>query len=339
MLGLIFVLAGFAGLAGTIAWIGIRIAKLGDRLADRTGWGEAIMGAVFIGATTSLPGSVASILAAAANHPSLAISNGIGGIAAQTAFLAIADITYRRANLEHAAAAPENLTQCALLVVMLGIVILAVAAPPVAVFGINPASLVLLAAYGFGVHLITRARNAPMWQPERTADTITDTPADTSRDMVPLSRLWLRFAVLAVLLAASGFGIAQAAFAIVEMTPLSESVIGALLVAIATSLPELVIALGAVRQGALTLAVGNILGGNCFDVLFLSMSDVAYRPGSIYHAAAAPDRLIIALALLMAGILLLGLLRRQKHGIANIGFESMALLGVYLLGMAVVAAM
>lgn len=40
--------------------------------------------------------------------------------------------------------------------------------------------------------------------------------------------------------------------------------------------------MAAVRRGALTLAVGDILGGNCFDVLFISGSDVAYREGSIY---------------------------------------------------------
>jgi hypothetical protein len=38
------------------------------------------------------------------------------GIAAQTSFLALADILYRKANLEHAAAAEANLVQAAVLV-------------------------------------------------------------------------------------------------------------------------------------------------------------------------------------------------------------------------------
>ena len=39
-----------------------------------------------------------------------------------------------------------------------------------------------------------------------------------------------------------------------------------------------------------------------------------------------------ALAILLVGVLLVGLLRREKHGIANIGFESVLVLVLYVLG-------
>ncbi|MFW5739202.1 MAG: hypothetical protein ACOC1F_02430 [Myxococcota bacterium] len=51
----------------------------------------------------------------------------------------------------------------------------------------------------------------------------------------------------------------------------------------------------AVRRGALTLAVGGIIGGNSFDVLFVAFADVAYRDGSIYHAIT--DRRVFLLSL------------------------------------------
>lgn len=81
----LFVVAAFI-----IAVVGTRMTGIADRLADRTGLGEAMMGAVFLGGSTSLPGIVTSVTAAAQGYPELAISNAIGGIAAQTAFLAIA---------------------------------------------------------------------------------------------------------------------------------------------------------------------------------------------------------------------------------------------------------
>ena len=40
----------------------------------------------------------------------------------------------------------------------------------------------------------------------------------------------------------------------------------------------------------------------------------------------------VALSIVLAGVLLLGLLRREKHGIANIGFESMLVIVLYGLG-------
>jgi len=107
-----------------------------DELADETGLGEAIFGAVFLGATTSLSGSVTSVVAAAEGHPELAISNAIGGIDAQTAFLAIADVAHRRANLEHAAASVANLVQSALLIVLLAAALLAFAGPSTSLWSV-----------------------------------------------------------------------------------------------------------------------------------------------------------------------------------------------------------
>jgi len=67
-----------------------------------------------------------------------------------------------------------------------------------------------------------------------------------------------------------------------------------------------------------------------FDVLFLAFSDAAYRAGSLYHAVTAVQSSWIALSLLMVSVLLLGLLRRERHGVGNIGFESFVVLILYL---------
>lgn len=48
-----FIVAAFV-----IAIVGIKMTKIADRLADRTGLGEAVVGALFLGGSTSLPGIV-----------------------------------------------------------------------------------------------------------------------------------------------------------------------------------------------------------------------------------------------------------------------------------------
>ena len=107
---------------------------------------------------------------------------------------------------------------------------------------------------------------------------------------------------------------------------------GGLFTAVSTSLPELVDTVAAVRQGALTLAVGGIIGGNCFDLLLLAFSDIAFRSGSIYAVISDRQVFVISLTILMTGILLLGLLQREKYGFANIGFESVLILLLYIGG-------
>lgn len=313
-----------------IAFFGSRMAKIADRLADATGLGEAMMGALFLGGCTSLPGITTSVAAAYQGHAELAISNAIGGIAAQTVFLAVADMAYRKINLEHAAASIANLMHGALLISLLAISLLALASPHAGVFQIHPVSVLLIIAYIFGLRLISSARTEPMWKPHRTKETRVDEIKKTKLNASELALLWLRFTLLAAIVGFAGFVVTQAGIAIAGQTGFSETLVGGIFTAIATSLPELVTSIAAVRQGALTLAVGGIIGGNCFDALFLAFSDFAYRDGSIYAAAGEESLFMIALTLLLTGILLLGLLRREKHGIGNIGFESFLILLIYV---------
>ncbi|MBD3162033.1 MAG: sodium:calcium antiporter [Candidatus Eisenbacteria bacterium] len=332
------VLVVFLAAAVTIAVAGTRIARVADRLADATGWGEAIFGAVFLGLGTSLPGIVTSITAAADGHAELSISNALGGIAAQTAFLAIADIFYRKANLEHAAASLPNMMQGALLIVLLMGVGLFATAPQTSLFAIHPGSIVLFLAYFFGVRMIGTARRKVTWRASPTPETVPDVPdPGANRAGRSTARLWLRFCWLGLVVALGGYLVARSGLILSARTGLSETVVGALFTAVATSLPELVTCLAAVRAGALTLAVGNIIGGNTFDVLFVATSDLAYRQGSIYGAFTDRQLFLLALTATLTGILLLGLLRREKRGIANIGFESFLVLALYLASLVLLA--
>jgi cation:H+ antiporter len=300
----------------------------------RTGLGEALTGAIFLGASTSLSGTVTSVTAAADGHPALAFANAIGGISAQTAFLAVADITYARANLEHAAASAANIMQAALLVSMLGIILVAMSAPEMDVLGMHPVSLVLPAAYVYGMRMVSQAHAAPMWRPQRTPETREDLPA-RERHYSGMRELWVRFAALAVLVGLAGWLVARTGVALAARTGLSETGVGAAFTAVSTSLPELVTCIAAVRLGALTLAVGDIIGGNVFDTLFISLSDAAYRKGSLLHAVGPGALFVTALPVLLTGVLLMGLVRREKRGIANIGFESFFVLLLYVGGLLV----
>jgi len=330
-------IAIFAVTAVAIAAAGTRMARLADRLADRTGLGEAITGGVLLGASTSLSGFITSVSTAAQGFADLALANAVGGIAVQTAFLAIADITYRRANLEHAAASLTNLTQCGLLIALLSLPLLASTLPAWSVLGCHPASLAILVAYVFGVRLAHETGREPLWGATQTAETRIDRPAEPAGGGRALYQLMLAFLLLLLVVGGAGYVLGEAAIALASKTGLSQTVVGALFTAVSTSLPELVTTLAAVRRGALTLAVGGIIGGNTFDVILVAASDIAYRPGSIYHAASAQPEFLIVLTLLMTAVLLLGLLRRERHGIANIGFESLLVLVIYLGGTALLA--
>ncbi|MEH6386651.1 sodium:calcium antiporter [Pseudomonas profundi] len=320
--------------AGVITVLGTLITRVVDQLADRTGLGEAVVGAVLLGAATSLSGAVLSVTAAWNGNPELALANALGGIAVQTLFLVVADMTHTRANLEHAAASAPNMLQNALLITLLGVILLSPNLPDVIFWNIHPVTPTLLALYVYGINLVSKARNHPMWHPQVTDETREDTPDDDSATP-SLAKLWVSFIFLMGGLGIAGWLLEPAATNIARLTGIGQTTVGVLLTAISTSIPELVTSVAAVRRGALTLAVGGIVGGNAFDTLFTAASDIAYRGGSIYHVMSGQIYLWISLTLVMAAVLMMGLIRRQEQGPGRVGVESVAIVLLYLLGVAI----
>ena len=321
----IFLIAALAVLFG-----GTKMTGMADRLADRTGLGEALVGGVLLGAATSLSGTLVSVTSALDGRASLAFSNAIGGIAAQTAFLALADVIHRRANLEHAAADLANVFQGAMLMLLMTLPLLAWSMPPVAVAAVHPASLALLAVYVAGVFGSHRLRQQPTWTPVETRETKPDKPDPPEPGEGSTAGLAARFVGLMLLMGAAGVVIAKSAGLLVDRWDVSASVVGALATAVVTSLPELVTTLAAVRRGALQLAMGGIIGGNTFDMLFLTLSDAGYREGSLYHAVERGDLFWLVVGLAMTAVLVLGQLYRQREGPGRIGWESATILALYV---------
>ncbi len=330
---LVWSIVGLLISAGVLLFAGTRFTHVVDALADRLGIGEALAGAILLGATTSLPGVIVTATAAASGSPELALSNALGGIAAQTMFLALADLTHRRANLEHAAASLPNLLQTMVLVALISLVMLAAVGPQWSFWSIHPVSLALPMVYAYGLVLTRRTRERPMWLATKTAETKQDIP-DEDAERAALGPLLLSFGGLAAVVAITGFVVAQAGLSIAERTEMSGTLVGGLLTSVVTSLPELVTVIAAVRAGALTLAVGDIIGGNTFDVLFVTVGDVAWRRGSIYAEVSERTLFILALTMLLTALLAAGLIYREKRGI---GFEGIAILLVYLGGFTTLA--
>jgi len=287
-----------------IVTAGSRLARLADELADRTGLGEALFGVLLLAGVTSLPDFAATLSAAVDGRPDLAMSNVMGSMAVNLAFLGIADMVYRKANLEHAAASPVNLMLAGLLIVLLTLPLLAIATPSIAQWGVHPVTPVIVAAYLFGLHLVHRTRAWPMWFPRLTRQTVPDKPEQ--RHHGSSAAAWLDFVVLAVVTCIAGWIVMEAAKGIADQTGLSDTLIGGLFTALATSSPELVTTVAAIRYGALTLAVSNIFGTNCFNMLVVAAADAGYPLNSIYHDMAPVQMTWGLVSILMTAILLLG---------------------------------
>ena len=330
------------GTAVVIVVAGVRLTRVADVLAERTGLGDAIGGALLLGAVTSLPGNVTVITGALGGDAGFALANPIGGIALQTVWLAIADLIYRRANLEHAAASLQNVLQAVVLIAMLAVPVVAYATPTLTVGWVHPLTLLIPALYGYGLVLLRQMQRAPMWQPTRTPQTADDDAADdpgdhdgagdASDDAGPVdvtstARLWGSLAGLGLLVGLAGWVVGRAGLSVVAATGLDGGLIGFTLTTAISSLPELVVLVTAVRLGQLTLGVGNIIGGNVYDTLMIAVADVAYYQGSLYVDAGPTALIMLGGTLLMTATLAAGLVMRERRWI---GFEGVSIPVIYL---------
>jgi cation:H+ antiporter len=108
--------------------------------------------------------------------------------------------------------------------------------------------------------------------------------------------------------------------------------VGTLFIAGATSLPELVVTISALRIGAVDMAIANLLGSNLFDILVLAIDDLAYLRGPLLSVASPTHAVTAFAAAVMSGIVIVALLYRPSTRIrGTIGWVSLSLLIVYLL--------
>jgi cation:H+ antiporter len=151
-----------------------------------------------------------------------------------------------------------------------------------------------------------------------------------------MASLALNFAGLAAVVAVAGIVLARSADTIADATRLGRLLVGSLLLAAATSLPELTVDLAAVRQGHPDLAVGDLLGSSLMNLLILAVADLLRRTGrpmlsreAASHALSAT--LGIALTAIAGGAVLTA--GRLPHfSWLGIGGWSWSLLAAYVLG-------
>lgn len=80
---------------------------------------------------------------------------------------------------------------------------------------------------------------------------------------------------------------------------MSETLVGLTIVAVGTSLPELVTSIVAARKGESDIAIGNVVGSNVFNILFVLAASAAITPMSI-NAQGLCDLLILMAVSMLA---------------------------------------
>ncbi|RVG57563.1 sodium:calcium antiporter, partial [Sinorhizobium meliloti] len=198
----------------------------------------------------------------------------------------------------------------------------------------------LAAVTGFGMWVLSRTQRDRPWiandeevtpekEEERARKEAEDSKKKSLREVG-----WATAGCGAVIIVA-GYLLSRSGDAIAEATGLGQSFIGAVLVAIATSLPEVSTVFSATRAGLYTMAMSDIFGTNLIDLSLLFIIDVTGGADAVMNGAGRFEAFAALIAITVTAIFFIGLVERRDRTILRMGYDSFAVLSVYLAGLVV----
>ena len=325
---------------------GAGLSRLADVIAERTGLGYAFVGVLLLGVGTSLPEIVTTATASLGGNAALAGHNLLGGVAMQIAVLALIDATAmgRSAPLTYFSPRSVLLIQGVALVLLAALAIAAIALGDVAVMGhVGLGPIALAAVYGLSLYVVWRYEGQPRWEPSGDIAEPPQSAVDMKDEQqrryaaVGLGGIWVRLAMAAAVVLVSGYAVAVSGEAIAEQTGVGSTVVGGTLVAFATSLPEISTTVTAVRLGAYSMAIANIFGTNAIELALFLPADLLYRDGLVLSELGRPAIFLAAMGIVTTTIYLWGILERRDRTAFGMGYDSIAVAVVYLVGVALFA--
>lgn len=337
--GLAVSLSIFGIAAVVVWWAGTRLAGYADRFARATGLAGALVGLLLLGGITSLPEIATSATAAIGGSGKLAANNLVGGVALQLMVLAVVDALVGRAALTSTVPRPDVLAYGAMNIVLLVLVAAFASAGDVELFGtgVGAGSLAIAIAYGFCLVAARNIGRERTWRPSRDRPGRTDDEDDEgeSTDEDSVAKLLSLIAGLGLIILVGGYALARSGERLAQQTGLGEMFFGAVFLGGATSLPELSSAIAAVRLGRPQMAIGDVLGGNMFNLSLLLLVDACFRRGPVLSELGPFSVVAACLGALLCAILIVGLVERRDRTVLRIGYDSAAMIGVYLAGLVV----
>jgi cation:H+ antiporter len=313
-----------------IFFAGTRLSRYGDRIATETGLGGEFIGLILLGTITSLPELAVSATSILAVHsPDLAVGGLLGSNTFNLAIIVLLDILYRTGPLL-ARVHREHILSAGLGSAFIGIVVALILyyqqGRVFHLFGVGLGSFLFVGIYLLGVRMIYRfGRN-------RRIEALKKAAAE-ERPKPHLRAVYWRTAGVALAIIVAGTALSISGDRIAEATGWGRSFVGSLLLAAGTSLPELAVSLGALRLGAVDLAMSNLLGSNLFNMVQVAFCDVLDGREALLAAVSPANTMVGLTALVMTGIVITALAyRAESESRARVGAEAVALILTYVIG-------
>jgi len=332
------------GLAALVVlWAGSRLIKYGDIISEHTGLNKIWIGVALLGVLTSLPEIANGISAVTTiKIPNLAVSTLFGACLANMLIIAILDIIYNFSGkgpmLKDVEEETGHILTAGLAIVLLAIAGLGILVgkllPPLSLFGVGVYSIFIAAIFLFAQKIIFHFERR---DEQKFLDKKVKKLELHEFKRNSLVAAYLKFTFYALLVVAAGSWLPILGAEISVVYRLTTTLVGALLIGAVTTLPELTLAISAVKIKNLDVAIGILFASSVINMALIFVVDLFTGDVPILPLVSLENTVVAGFAIIATALAIIGVVyRSEKHIFRRIGWDAFGILAtvciaIYLL--------
>ncbi len=326
MIWLAFVLCAL-----TIIYSGTKLSKYGDVIAEKTGLGGSLIGLILIASVTSLPELITGVSAITVfNVPDIAVGDIFGSCVFNLFILAaMLDAIHKPLPISTKAHHGHILSAaCGLLLLSLAVFGMVFPEYNKPVKWLGSISILIAVVYFSAIKLISS------YEKKQLEAHLHDVSDSLKYREVSLRDAALKYSVNAIVVIIAAAFLPMLGERMALATGLGETFVGNVFIALASSLPEVVVSVAAVRMGSVDMAIGNIFGSNIFNLFILFIDDLLFWQGPLLSRVSSTHNIAALAAILMTAISIMGLTYRADKKDLPWGWDSILMMIVFVFNIA-----
>jgi cation:H+ antiporter len=325
-----------------IFYAGMKLSFLGDVISEKLKVGKTWVGVTFLAIATSLPELVTSSSAAKIGAADIAIGNLLGSNLFNLLIIAmISIITIKRFK-------KINPSKTHIISGAMGIMLMAITALSLIFHTLTQSKSILneehflIGIDSFVIIIVFFVGMRFLFRREKELVSIASVLEKKIYGHLSIAKTFGLFALFTLFILASGIRMAQLGEIISQQKIhflskdiiIGQTLVGIILVAIATSLPELVVSLGALKIKEYNMAIGNALGSNMFNILIIPIADLFYNRGPILLLSSSSHIFTALLGIIITSIVILAIYYRlEARAPRKIAFDGWIIIAIYIIGL------
>jgi cation:H+ antiporter len=314
-----------------ILYSGTRLSKYGDIIAEKTGLGGVWIGVILLAFVTSLPELVTGLSSVLIfQTPDIAAGDIFGSCVFNILILSLLDV------FDRASPISSRVQQRHVLSAGFGILMLAIVAVNLYISGSLTNIFSVLGWIGLSTPIIILIYVLSMrmiFYHERKAIAafVKEKVEELKYEETSIRKVYINFSLNAVIVVLAAVFLPEIGKMIAKITGLGETFVGNIMIAVSTSLPEIVVSIAALKIGAPDMAIGNLFGSNLFNIGILAIDDIFFFEGPLFSSIQPQHIVSVLSAIIMMTIAVIGLTYRAGKKSLILSWDALAILAVYLL--------